>query len=204
VIVSATPVAEEHFHLGAPLGVRRAAQAVAVGEEAGPVFPTAALAVVLEALAPEILGPLLGVEVVGVPPEPRGERFVLVGGAVAAGDALVRGGLRHEESFERRAGEFAGIPGIVGGDLRIANPGAGAGGNDACEEEECEESGHCGTRWESRSGIDQRDGILTLPRYAWESIGRFSMPAEVSQNRLKCPPPSSEPESAASASPGGS
>jgi hypothetical protein len=120
---AAAAVTQEVLHLGGPLRVGGAAQAVSVGEEAGPVLAGPEVVALGPALAPEILVSLGAVPVVGVAPEPRGERFVLVGLDVAAGDALVDLGLRGEQPLERGARQLAGVPRMVGLDLGIAGVG---------------------------------------------------------------------------------
>jgi hypothetical protein len=122
---AAAVVAEQRLHLGDPLRMGGAAQAEAVGEQTGPVVAGAQVAAPGEALAPEVLGPLLAVEVVSVAPQPGGEGLVLVGLHFDAGDAAVKLRLGTLETVEGGTGEFAGIPGVVGTDLRIADPSPG-------------------------------------------------------------------------------
>ena len=131
--------------------MRGAAQAEAVGEQAGPVFARSQIAAAAEALAPEVLGPFLAVPVVRVPPQPGGQGLVLVGGAVAADDAAVHLGLRGEEALEGRAGQLAGIPRVIGADLRIADAGHGAGS-------ECKEDGKGGEAGHGLQPTRQCDG----------------------------------------------
>src|SRR5207247_1800480 len=107
-------VAQERLHLGDPLGVGGAAQAEAFREEARPVLARAQVAALGEAGAPEVARAFLPVRVVGVPPEPRRERLLLVAARRVADDALVRLGLGRKEPLEGRAGELAGVPGMVG------------------------------------------------------------------------------------------
>src|SRR4051812_37956133 len=96
---TAAGVAQQVLHLGGPLGVRRAAQAEAVREQAGPVLAGPIL-IVGEAFAEQVLPAVLGVVVIAVPPEPRGERLLLVGRWRRADDALVRLRLRREEAVK--------------------------------------------------------------------------------------------------------
>ena len=131
----AAAVAEPGLHLGDPLAVGGPAQAEAVGEQAGPVLAGAGVAALAGALAPEVLGPLLAVPVVRVPPQPRGEGPVLVGRAVAAGDPLVELRLRLEEPLERGAGQLAGVPRVLGPELRVADVGGRRGGEEQGEEQ---------------------------------------------------------------------
>src|SRR5581483_11117022 len=63
-------VAEQSLHLGDPLRVRGAAQAEAVGEQAGPVFARAQVGALREAFAPKVLGPFLAMIVMRAAPQP--------------------------------------------------------------------------------------------------------------------------------------
>ena len=128
---AAASVSQQVLHLGGPLRMGGAAEAVAVGEEAGPVVAGAGVAALAIAFAPEVGGALGAVPVVRVAPEEGGEGLLLVGLRLDADDALVELGLRGEEPLERRAGEFAGVPRVVGFGLGIADVGArGAGDED--------------------------------------------------------------------------
>lgn len=136
----AAAVTQERLHFRPPLRVGRAAQAETVGEHAGPVFAAARIGPLGEALAPEVLGPVLGVAVVRVPPQPRGQRFLLVGLGLDADHMLVKLGLRREQGLKRRTGEFAGIPTMVRANLRIADVRAG---RHASEEDEYDGENIC-------------------------------------------------------------
>jgi hypothetical protein len=122
--------AQAGVEFGHPLAVGGAAQPEPVGEQPGPVLPGAEVAAGREPLAPEVFGPLLAVPVVGVPPQPGGQHLVLVGVGGAARDPLVDGVLGGEQPGERGAGEFPGVPRVVGGDLRVADAGRGEGGEE--------------------------------------------------------------------------
>src|SRR5438876_10551763 len=95
---SAAGMPEQAFHLCAPLPVRCVAQPEAEGEKPGPVYAGPVL-LVGEAFAREVLTAILGVKVVSVPPDPRGQRFLLAGPRCLAHDSVVPLGLRCKEAF---------------------------------------------------------------------------------------------------------
>ena len=118
-----TPVAEEKFHFCRPLRMRRAAQAEAVREQAGPILAIAQVAARLKSLTPPVHRALLAVGVVRVAEEPRCERALLVGHGLGAGGALILLGLRREQPLERRERQFARIPGMIGAKLWVTHVG---------------------------------------------------------------------------------
>ncbi len=116
-------VSEQLFHLGGPLRMRRATQSEAVSEQPGPIFTSRSVRVVIESLAPQILDALLAVPEVRVPPQPRAKHTLLVSRRPLADNFLIQRGLCFSESFERRVSQLAGIPHVIGRDLRITNAG---------------------------------------------------------------------------------
>ena len=121
---AAAPVAEQTVHLGAPLRVRRAAQPEAEGEQPGPVLARPVV-FVGESLAPQVLPGVHRVEVVGVAPEPRGQRLLLLGRWLHSDDPPVVLRLGGEQAVEGRTRQFAGVPRVVGADLGVADVGPG-------------------------------------------------------------------------------
>src|SRR5437773_223801 len=69
-------VAEKRLQFRDPLRMCCAAEAETVGKQARPVFPVAKIFAAGETFAPQILCAFLAVRVMGVPPEPGGERFL--------------------------------------------------------------------------------------------------------------------------------
>src|SRR5262249_54530577 len=79
---------------------------------------------------------------VGAAPQPGGQGLLLVGGRPDADDALVERGLSGGETVEGGTGQLAGIPGVIGADLWVADVGAGGRDeNGAAEEQDRNEKG---------------------------------------------------------------
>jgi len=116
-------VPEAGLELGDPLRMRRSTQAESVSEQARPVFARPHVFSAGEIIAPQVFGPFLAVPVMRIAPEPRGQREVLVGARVDSGDALIDFCLCFKQPFERRTGQLAGIPVVIGAHLRIAHAG---------------------------------------------------------------------------------
>src|ERR1051326_7311754 len=98
-----------------------AAEAKTVGEEASPVVTIGVS--LRKALGEEVALAIFPMCVVEIAPVPGGDGVVFVAGDVSAGHAFVEIGLGFEEALEGGAGEFAGIPGMIGLNLRIAHAG---------------------------------------------------------------------------------
>jgi hypothetical protein len=94
-----------------------------VGKQARPIVTRAQIAPLGETLSPQILGPFLAVGIVRIPPQPGGEDFVLFGRRFAANHTLIDLGLSCLQPRQRRAGQLAGIPGMIGANLRVTNVG---------------------------------------------------------------------------------
>src|SRR5262249_31126420 len=56
-----------------------------------------------------------------VAPQPGSEGTLFVGGGLDTDNPLVKFRLRGDQALESRAGQFAGIPGVIGSHLRIAD-----------------------------------------------------------------------------------
>src|SRR6516162_5676719 len=101
----------------------RSAKSAAVSEQACPILAGAQISLSGEALSPQIFRPFFAMPIVGVAPQPRGQRLVLLAVRINSRHAPIDFGLRLKESVERRAGQFTRVPGVIGSDLRIADIG---------------------------------------------------------------------------------
>jgi hypothetical protein len=112
----------------------RAAEAEAMREEAGPKFARARVAAFAEAGAPEVFRAFFAMRVMGVAPIPGGEGFFFVGFGNFFRDARILIGFRFEQARESRDGEFAGVKGVVRGNLGVADFGVEGEGECECGE----------------------------------------------------------------------
>src|SRR5262249_2877615 len=133
----ATRVPQQVFHLRAPLGMRRAAQPEAEGEQSSPVFAGPVL-LMSKAFAPQVLPAILRVIVMGIAPKPRRQGLLFLGPGLYPDHAAIDLRLSREEALEGRAGQLAGVPRMVGMYLRVADISPGRHANQS------EQSNHDG------------------------------------------------------------
>ena len=125
---SRTIVPEQMLKLCSPLGMCGSAKSESMGEQSGPVIAGCGVRIVVEAFSPEVFDARFAVPEMGISPVPSSESFFGIRAWLDADFALVKASLCCLQSLEVRTSQFSRIPGVISGNLRIANARRETGG----------------------------------------------------------------------------